>query len=88
MIILARICPDDPPSAWLGIDMDWPLRKKTLGTTVTYICPFMTKTNLEELAGDIFKAASTDFNLCTLILSMTKILVRLASSRSAFYKLL
>ena len=47
----ARSCIDDPPMAWLGIDMDWPLKKKVLGTIVTYNCPFRTKTNLEELAG-------------------------------------
>ncbi len=50
----ARSCVDDPPNAWLGIDMDWPLKKKILGTVVTYNCPFRTKTNLEELAGEQF----------------------------------
>jgi hypothetical protein len=47
----ARECSDQPPAPWLGIDMDWPLKKQTLGTVVTYNCPYMTKTNEEELAG-------------------------------------
>jgi len=50
LIYKARQCTDPPPSPWLGIDMDWPLKKQTLGTIVTYNCPFMTKTNKEELA--------------------------------------
>jgi hypothetical protein len=32
--------------------MDWPLKARILGTIITYNCPFRTKTNLEELAGD------------------------------------
>ncbi len=52
MFFSARSCQDDPPTAWLGIDMDWPLKARILGTIITYNCPFRTKTNLEELAGD------------------------------------
>jgi len=55
---VARLCPADPPSPWLGIDMDWPLKKKTLGTTVSYTCPFMTKTNDEELLGNTIQPFS------------------------------
>jgi hypothetical protein len=47
----ARSCDGDPPTAWLGIDVDWPLKQQILGTQITYTCPFMTKTNTEELAG-------------------------------------
>jgi hypothetical protein len=50
----ARKCSNGPPSAWLGIDMDWPLNNRNLGALVTYTCPFMTKTNIEELAGEIW----------------------------------
>jgi hypothetical protein len=49
----ARPCVEDPPTAWLGVDMDWPLKQRILGTTITYSCPFKTKTNLEELSGNL-----------------------------------
>ena len=49
---IARTCPDSPPAPWLGIDMDWPLETNTLGTVVTYNCPFMKKTNVEGLIGN------------------------------------
>ena len=49
--ISARACTEDPPLAWMGIEMDWPLKKRILGSVVSYTCPFKTKTNLEELTG-------------------------------------
>ena len=48
----ARVCTDDPPAPWMGIDMDWPLKKRILGTTISYTCPWRMKTNLEELSGN------------------------------------
>jgi hypothetical protein len=55
LIYKARQCTNLPPSPWLGIDMDWPLKKQTLGTIVTYNCPIMTKTNKEELASTYYR---------------------------------
>jgi hypothetical protein len=51
-ILSARKCTGSPPVAWVGIDMDWPLSSQIMGTRISYTCPFMTKTNEEELSGN------------------------------------
>ncbi|XP_059089355.1 uncharacterized protein LOC131885347 [Tigriopus californicus] len=45
-----RQCSNDPPLHFLGQDLDWSFRSKTLGTKVTYTCPFFKVTQQAGLS--------------------------------------